>query len=92
MADQSISRARADSIDDKTIDSSAPGPKSKEVVNGDDTQDAFGSDYPDGGLRAWLVVVGVCCLCTYTHAYSDMHIMFSDYGQYIFNVRGLLFQ
>ncbi|KAF8920290.1 MFS general substrate transporter [Mucidula mucida] len=81
MADQSISRARADSIDDKTIDSSAPGPKSKEVVNGDDTQDAFGSDYPDGGLRAWLVVVGTMASTFSTFGYVNAWGAFQSYYQ-----------
>ena len=40
----------------------------KEGVVSDDTKEPIIGDFPDGGLRAWLVVAGVSLQCIWVHA------------------------
>ncbi len=57
---QQIPRTRTRSIDEKTIDEPPAGKPKVEEDNGlVKPPTGFEGDFPDGGLRAWLVVGGV---------------------------------
>ena len=68
---------RPESFDDKTVEdtpiTNSDG-KESELVGGttDDVKGAYDSEYPDGGLRAWLVVAGVSfMLKIFTKGHAD---------------------
>lgn len=67
---------RPESFDDKTVEdtpiTNSDGKESGTVGTTDDVKAAYDSEYPDGGLRAWLVVAGVSfMLKIFTKRYAD---------------------
>ncbi|KAK0226953.1 major facilitator superfamily domain-containing protein [Armillaria nabsnona] len=77
---QQIPRTRTRSIDEKTIDEPPAGKPKVEEDNGlVKPPTGFEGDFPDGGLRAWLVVGGTMCTTFSTFGYVNAWGVFQAY-------------
>ncbi len=53
-------------VDEQAVDEFSAGQLADKNNRDTDIQAAFAEDYPDGGWRAWLVVLGVCAILVYS--------------------------
>ncbi|KAK0463488.1 major facilitator superfamily domain-containing protein [Desarmillaria tabescens] len=66
-------------VDEKTADESTAGQRADKNNRDADIQATLAADYPDGGWRAWLVVLGAMCSAFSTFGYVNAWGVFQAY-------------